>query len=50
MGTIIEEIDKDPKGLIKITDVLGRTITEIKNTLLFYIYDNGSVERKIIVE
>ena len=37
------------KKLIKITDVLGR---EIKQTdqLLFYIYDDGTVEKKIIVE
>ena len=35
--------------LINIVDVLGRTITE-KNTPLFYIYDNGSLEKKIIIE
>ncbi len=36
------------KELIMITDLLGRPTKEIKNQLLFYIYDNGTVERKII--
>ena len=31
-----------------ITDLLGRPTKEIKNQLVFYIYDNGTVERKII--
>ena len=30
-----------------ITDLLGRPTKEIKNTLLFYIYDDGSVEKRI---
>ena len=39
------------RKLIKIVDVLGRTSTEKqRNTPLFYIYDNGSVEKKIITE
>jgi hypothetical protein len=36
------------KELIMITDLLGRPTKEIKNQLLFYIYDDGSVEKKII--
>jgi hypothetical protein len=36
------------KELIMITDLLGRPTKEIKNQLLFYIYDDGSVERKLI--
>ena len=36
------------KELIMITDLLGRPTKEIKNQLLFYIYNDGSVERKII--
>jgi hypothetical protein len=34
--------------LIMITDLLGRPTKEIKNQLLFYIYDDGTVERKLI--
>ena len=35
---------------IKITDLLGREIKEKKNQPLFYIYDDGTVEKKIILE
>ena len=38
----------DEKELVKITDLLGRPSKESKNKLLFYIYDDGSVERKLI--
>ena len=34
---------------IKITDILGRTITPTHNTPLFYIYSDGSVEKRFIV-
>jgi len=36
------------KELIMITDLLGRPTKEIKNQLLFYIYNNGTVEKKLI--
>ena len=36
------------KKLIMITDLLGRPTKENKNELLFYIYNNGTVERKLI--
>jgi len=38
------------KELLKVIDILGRQTKEIKNSLLFYIYDDGSVEKKIILE
>lgn len=34
--------------LIMITDLLGRPTKENKNKLLFYIYDDGTVEKKLI--
>ena len=37
------------KKLIGITDLLGRPVNKIDNKLLFYIYDDGSVKRKIII-
>ena len=37
------------KKLIGITDILGRTVNNIDNKLLFYLYDDGSVKRKIII-
>ena len=36
--------------LIKIMDVLGREAQGTKNTLLFYIYSDGSVEQKLIIK
>ena len=38
------------KYLIKVTDVLGRKSKETKNQTLFYIYSDGSVEKKIIIK
>jgi len=35
------------KELIMITDLLGRQTKQDKNKLLFYIYDDGTVEKKI---
>ena len=44
----ILEINKNKK-LEKITDILGRETKE-KNQLLFYIYDDGTVEKKITID
>ena len=38
------------KQLLKITDLLGRETKGSKNEVLFYIYDNGTVEKRIIIE
>ena len=38
------------KKLLKITDLLGRETKGFKNEVLFYIYDDGTVEKKIILE
>jgi len=37
------------KQLLKVTDLLGRE-TKQTNQLLFYIYDDGTVEKRIVVE
>jgi hypothetical protein len=37
------------KELLKITDLLGRE-TKATNQLLFYIYNDGTVEKKVVVE
>ena len=46
--TSISEINTDKK-LLNIIDVLGRKIQNETNQPLFYIYDDGSVEKKIII-
>ena len=38
------------KKLLKITDLLGRETKDSKNDVLFYIYDDGSVEKRIVIE
>jgi len=51
-GTVgVSETLNQKRELIKIVDVLGRTINQQPtNTPLLYLYDDGSVEKKIIVE
>ena len=48
--SLIPPVSSENKKLIKIVDVLGRVVEKSRNTLLFYIYDDGSVEEKIFVE
>ena len=36
------------KELLKVTDLLGRETGKSKNQPLFYIYEDGSIEKKII--
>ena len=38
------------KELLKVTDILGRETQGNKNEILFYIYDDGTVEKRIIIE
>ena len=42
--------DFQNRKILAITDMLGRNIKELKNTPLFYLYDDGSVEKKIILD
>jgi len=48
-STVINEITKD-KRIVKITDILGRETNYKSNTPLFYIYDDHTVEKIIIIE
>jgi len=48
--TGIVERNKTPKQLVKIVDVLGRKTPFKPNTPLLYIYNDGTVERKMIIE
>ena len=47
--TEINEFDTNKK-LVKIVDILGRKAIESSNSLLFYIYEDGSVEKHLIIE
>ena len=46
----IQENISIKKELIKIVDILGRETEEKRNTTLFFIYSDGTVEKKIIIE
>ena len=43
-------ISTQKRSLLYITDILGKKTNNKYNNLLFYIYDDGSVEKKIIVK
>ena len=48
--SIYEANNISSRKLIKIVDLLGRETIEKKNGPLFYIYDDGTVEKKIVLE
>ena len=41
---------KSEKKLLTIKDMMGRKTEARSNSILFYIYDDGIVEKKIIIE
>jgi len=47
--TAIDEFNSS-KSVIKIIDVLGRSSKSDNRKILFYIYEDGTVEKKIIIE
>tara|TARA_Y100001938_G_scaffold110148_1_gene150575 strand:- start:513 stop:863 length:351 start_codon:yes stop_codon:yes gene_type:complete len=47
-GTWIGPIPKRIGNLVAITDLLGRPAKITKNTVLLFIYDDGTVEKKLI--
>jgi hypothetical protein len=49
-ATGISDIVNIKSNLVKITDVLGQETPYRRNTPLFYIYDDGTVEKRIIIE
>jgi hypothetical protein len=50
LTTSISEENTTNKQLIRITDMLGRNASASTNATLFYIYDDGSVEKKMILK
>ena len=49
LPSLVENVDNS-KQLIKTVDILGRNAKDTKSEVLFYIYDDGTVEKKIIFE
>ncbi|MBJ10567.1 MAG: hypothetical protein CMP66_03800 [Flavobacteriales bacterium] len=48
--TAINNFVLEKKRLINVVDIIGRQSKGLKNQPLFYIYDDGSVEKRIILE
>jgi len=48
--TGISDIPNNKSNLVKITDMLGQETPYRRNTPLFYIYDDGTVEKRIVIE
>ena len=48
--TSLPEATTSPPQLLRIVDLLGRETQPKANTPLFYIYDNGRVEKRLVVE
>ena len=48
-STSINDLNTKPKELLNIIDILGRKSKKINNQLLFYIFDDGTAEKKVII-
>ncbi len=46
----IIEVNSNNKKLLKVTDLFGRETNPKNNEVLLYIYNNGTVEKRIIIE
>jgi len=46
----VNEVNNNNRQLLKIVDVLGKESSSNKKGLLFYIYTDGTVEKKLIIE
>ena len=46
----IHNLENSNKNLIKIADILGRETKPKTNTPLFYMYDDGSMEKRMVFE
>ena len=49
LSSAVEEYATN-KELLKLTEIIGRQTKGTKNEVLFYIYDDGTFEKKIIIE
>ena len=49
-ATGITEIRDENRRLLKITDMLGRETKPKQNTSLFYLYSDGTMKKRIVIE
>lgn len=50
LTTGVSELNSNNQQLIKIVDILGKESSPNKKGLLFYIYSDGTVEKRIFIE
>ncbi len=50
MPNEISEQQEVNKQLLRVTNLIGQESSIIKNIPLIYIYNNGQVEKKVIIE
>jgi hypothetical protein len=48
--TGIDNFVVENKRLIKVVDILGRETNETRNKFLFHIFDDGTVEKRMVIE
>jgi len=50
--TAINELITSKRKLVKIVDILGREVINPrkKNRILFYIYEDGAIEKRMLIE
>ena len=46
----VQELNGNNKQLLKIVDILGIESKSNKKGLLFYIYSDGTVEKRLVIE
>ena len=47
---LVKHQQNTSKMLIKVTDILGQETPYRRNIPLFYIYNDGTVEKRIVIE
>ena len=50
VSSVLDNDNNPAKELIKVIDVLGRHTEHTKEIILFYLFDDGTVEKRIIIE
>ena len=48
--SINNTVYNEDREILKLLNILGQQTTYRKNIPLFYIYDNGTVEKRIVIE
>ena len=46
----VQDLSENNKTILRIINILGEQTKPTQNTLLFYIYDNGTVEKRIAID